>query len=107
MANSWGAGAATKLSQMYQKTCGEPVELFVMVDGVSKPIGPYRRPPAARRCVNYYQRLSTVRGNTIQGCENHDLSNQCSGGGVATCHIETEWNGSSQGAREVLSSLRK
>ena len=106
MANSWGAGAATKLSRIYQETCGEPVELFVMVDGVKKPIGPHTKPPVAKRCINYYERRSTVRGNAIVGCENQDLSNTCSGGGMATCHIEVEWEGSSRGAREVLSALR-
>lgn len=105
MANSWGAGAAGRLSKIYEETCREPVELFVMVDGVSKPIGPYRKLPTARRCINYYQRLSTVRGNTIEGCENHDLSPSCSGGGVATCHIEVEWMGSARGAQEILKTV--
>jgi len=106
MANSWGSGAAGRLSRMYEQTCGEQVELFVMVDGVSKPIGPYRKTPPARRCINYYQRLSTIRGNSIEGCENHDLSSNCSGGGLANCHIQVEWEGSGRGAQEILKTVR-
>ena len=102
MANSWGAGRATKLASRYAQACGREVELFVMVDGVSKPIPtPFRRTPVARRCVNYYQTKSTLRGREIEGCENHNLENECQRKGLAYCHIVVEWEGSSLGAELI------
>jgi hypothetical protein len=102
MANSWGAGKANKLARRYQERCGREVELFVMVDGINKPIPTaYGKRPPARRCVNYYQRRSTLIGRAIEGCENHDLSQSCQDGGIAECHIEVEWRGSALGAQLI------
>jgi len=102
MANSWGAGKANKLARQYQERCGREVELFVMVDGINKPIPTaFGRRPPSRRCVNYYQRRSTLIGKAIEGCENHDLGESCQDGGIAECHIEVEWRGSAMGAELI------
>ncbi len=102
MANSWGAGKGNKLAKRYQERCGREVELFVMVDGITKPLpSAYGKRPPARRCVNYYQTRSTLHGKSIDGCENHDLDNRCTSGGLANCHIETEWIGTAMGAELI------
>ena len=107
MANSWGAGKATKLAKRYAEECGQEVELFVMVDGINKPIPTsFSKTPKARRCINYYQRSSTLKGNEIKGCENHDLSYQCQSGGLAHCHIEVEWAGTGLGADEISRTVK-
>ena len=105
MANSWGAAAGRKLAEKYEERCGELVELFVMVDGVKKPIGASKKTPRARRCVNYFETRSTVHGAAIEGCENNDLGARCSGGGLGTCHVEVEWMGTEMGAREILETV--
>lgn len=102
MANSWGAGKGNKLAKRYKEKCGREVELFVMVDGIAKPIPTaYGKRPPSRRCVNYYQTRSTLRGKSIEGCENHDLEDRCTSGGLANCHIETEWIGTAMGAELI------
>jgi len=106
MANSWGAGKAVKLAQMYQAQCGRLPALFVMIDGVSKPIGSFRKAIPAQRCVNFYQTASTIRGAAINGCENTDLTPVCGGrGGLATCHIMVEWEGSQRGSSLLRAKL--
>jgi hypothetical protein len=97
LVNSWGSGKAHKLAKMYNKQCGELVDSFYIVDGVSKPIGAFKREVPAKECRNYYQTKGLVRGTDIPGCENHDLTKQCDitghSGGVE-CHIFVEWRGS-------------
>lgn len=99
MANSWGAGKAVKLAKLYSETCGRSADLFVMVDGVAQPLSSWKKAPIAKRCVNYYQRRSTVHGGAIEGCINHDVSSVCGrDAGVATCHIIIEWDATTRGA---------
>lgn len=102
MANSWGAGKAAKLARRYEQRCGQQVELFIMVDGINKPIPTsYGRRPPSRRCVNYYQDYSTLHGKEIEGCENHNLREACLSGGMANCHITVEWEGARNGAELI------
>lgn len=107
MANSWGAGKATKLARRYQKQCGKVAELFVMVDGINKPLPTsFSQRPPALRCVNYYQDYSTLHGREIQGCENHNLRDSCQSGGMANCHITVEWEGTAEGADLISRTIR-
>ncbi|MBP9680080.1 MAG: hypothetical protein KBD76_01645 [Bacteriovorax sp.] len=55
----------------------------------------------AKKCINYYQTRSFVHGRAMDNCENIDMSNSCSDGGVAICHIEVEWYGSAKASKEI------
>ena len=105
MANSWGSTQAHKLSVKYEELCGTPVDLFIMIDGVKKPIGPFKKTPVANKCINYYQRKSTIKGGPIEGCDNYDLSATCEKAKVAACHIDIEWLGGSKGASDIYDFL--
>ncbi|EQC49796.1 hypothetical protein M901_2019 [Bacteriovorax sp. DB6_IX] len=102
MANSWGSYKAIKLTKMYKKACGEEIDLFIMVDGVKKPIAAQGIRPKAKKCVNFYQTRGVVRGKAIKGCENHDMTKYCydSDSGVQ-CHIRVEWSGTADGAQII------
>lgn len=101
MINSWGAETGFKLAKKYYDACNEPVEAFIFVDGIGKPMNAYNKIPIAKKCLNYFQTRSLVHGRSLDKCENIDLSNLCSKGGIATCHIEVEWIGSSDGALQI------
>lgn len=76
--NSWGSRKAHLLSEMYQEKCGEEIELFIQIDGVAKPIGPQKRIPVAKNCINYYQRVTPIiRGKSIEGCKNRSFNSEC------------------------------
>lgn len=107
MANSWGAGRGVDLARRYQRECGRQVELFIMVDGIQRHTTfSFGTKPPAVRCLNYYQRLSTVRGRAIEGCENEDMSNECQRGGLGDCHIQIEWDGTALGEGHILETVR-
>ncbi|MEC7275111.1 MAG: hypothetical protein VXV96_02235 [Bdellovibrionota bacterium] len=95
LVNSWGSGKGHKLAQMYKKQCGQLAEAFYIVDGVKKPIGPFKKKILANSCYNIYQRKGAVRGNKIKGCENINLTSECDvlGYGGVKCHIHAEWTG--------------
>lgn len=109
MINSWGAGNGFKLTQMYQEQCGRIADAAYLVDGVSKPIGPFSKAPIAKKCVSYYQTKGAVHGKAIEGCYSEDYTNRCEklGYGPIQCHIAVEWWGSARAADELkLSFLR-
>jgi hypothetical protein len=93
MVNSWGARKANQLAKQFEKKCGEKVDAFYMIDGVSKPLGAYSKKPSANKCYNYYQTKGLVRGNEIIGCKNKNLTQKCGNAGGIECHILTEWEG--------------
>lgn len=101
MINSWGAENGYKLAKKYNDVCKEPVEAFIFVDGIGKPMYSYNKVPPAKKCMNYYQTRSFVHGRAMDNCENIDMSKSCSDGGVATCHIEVEWYGSAKAGKEI------
>ena len=53
VANSWGSGKAHKLAKMYHKACGEQVDSFYIIDGISKSISAFRKDIPAKQCFNY------------------------------------------------------
>lgn len=103
MANSWGSGKAIKLSKMFEKQCDETADLFVMVDGFKKPFLPQGRKPVAKRCINYYQTKGLIRGKSIKGCNNNDLTKKLCPKGVGgiECHIKVEWSGTARGSKII------
>lgn len=101
MINSWGAKNGYRLAKKYNEACKEPVEAFIFVDGIGKPMYSYNKVPPAKKCINYYQTRSFVHGRAMDNCENIDMSNSCSDGGVAICHIEVEWYGSAKASKEI------
>lgn len=103
LANSWGSGKAHKLAKMYQKECGQLVEIFYLIDGVSKPIGSFKRDIPAKKCINYYQRKGAVRGTAQNNCSNTDYTDDCErlGYGAVQCHIYVEWKGSELAAKHM------
>lgn len=108
MANSWGSSKGIKLSKMYKKSCSRGVDLFIMIDGVKKPIGAQGRRPKAKRCINYYQTIGLIRGKPIKGCKNHDLTKaacQNVKNGIE-CHIEVEWQGATNGSKEIKKFIK-
>jgi hypothetical protein len=66
---------------------------------------PWKKTPSAKRCINYYQEKSTVRGREIEGCENNNMEDSCWKAGVAHCHIEVEWDGAKLGKEEALKMI--
>ncbi len=105
MANSWGSTLAVELAEKYTQTCGWLPDLFVMVDGVAKPIGAFSDEVPAYNCVNYFQDETIgIHGGPLENCKNIQLY-RGQGGGINT-HIEAEWSGASSGAyliRQYLS----
>lgn len=107
MVNSWGSQNGYRLAKLYKERCHEEVDFYVAVDGVSSIlIKPFSKKVPAKKCMNFYQTKSTVNGGPIDGCQNMDLSDLCEKGGIATCHIDTEWNGSRMGANEIKNFLK-
>ena len=108
MANSWGSGKAISLTKMYKKTCGRQADLFVMIDGVKKPYLAQGKKPYATRCINYFQTKGIIRGKSIKGCENNDItSNACdSKDSGINCHIKVEWAGASYGRDRIRNFIR-
>jgi len=102
MINSWGAHKAYKLAKQYKKNCGEEVDVYVIVDGVGKPLHYWKKTPPAKVCYNYYQKKSFFRGRSIKGCINQNLSKHCTSGGVSKCHIVIEWMGTKLGAQKIV-----
>lgn len=107
LANSWGSGKAHKLAKMYQKECGEKVDAFYLIDGVSKPIGAFKRDIPAKVCKNYYQTKGAVRGTDQNNCENYNLTKDCEryGYGAVQCHIHVEWEGSERAAKHMRNNF--
>jgi hypothetical protein len=69
---SWGAVTAERIARLYQAQCGREVDLVVVIDGVAKPLPmPFFEPIPTKRCINYFQIESLLRGGPIPGCENH------------------------------------
>jgi len=102
MANSWGSYKAIKLTKMYKKACGEEIDLFIMVDGVKKPLLAQGIRPKAKSCINFYQTRGMVRGKAIKGCENHDYTKKCyKSDSAVQCHIRVEWAGTNTGRRII------
>lgn len=104
IANSWGSGKAHKLAKMYQRKCGDLVDAFYLVDGVSKPIGAFNKDIPAKVCKNYYQTRGAVRGTAVRNCENTNMTNECDPNGAESavqCHIFVEWEGTERAARHM------
>lgn len=101
--NSWGAGVAHKLAVRYHKECGRLVDHVVLVDGVAKPVGPFRKSFPTLSCLNFYQTKGVIRGRAIDGCKNQNLTPLCEqqGRGAIDCHIYVEWEGTAR-ARAIL-----
>jgi hypothetical protein len=74
---SWGSAVAHQISDLVYEACGINTRMFLLIDGIQKPIGSFRKTPNAEICYNFYQRKSNVRGNSISGCQNRDLSRHC------------------------------
>ncbi|MCR9203689.1 MAG: hypothetical protein NXH75_03865 [Halobacteriovoraceae bacterium] len=103
LANSWGSGKAHKLAKMYLKKCGEMVDAFYLVDGVTKPIGAFKRDIPAKVCINYYQTKGVVRGTDQKNCVNHNLTKECEARNYSAvqCHIHVEWEGAERSANHM------
>ncbi len=104
--NSWGAGLGYKLASRYEKECGRKTDVVVLVDGVAKPIGAFSKRIPSKQCLNYYQTKGLVRGRSIEGCDNKNLTQECErfGYGPVQCHIYVEWEGTSR-AQRLLEAL--
>jgi len=102
MANSWGAGNAVKLADMYSKQCGNLTELFVMIEGIGKFFDKKTKSAKVKRCINYYQTKDIIRGNEMDGCENIDMTYSCTLVGGLYCHVEVEWNASIDAKYEII-----
>ncbi|MDD0854876.1 hypothetical protein HBN50_17370 [Halobacteriovorax sp. GB3] len=103
--NSWGASNTYKLSKLYKEECGRVARLVVMVDGVRKPIGSYKKRPFAKQCINYYQTTGFAHGRKLEDCENIDLTSYCKKRGKE-CHIEVEWLGTRDAKRFIERALK-
>jgi len=103
IANSWGSRKALKLSEMFNRQCKDRTELFIMVDGYKKPFLPQNKKPVAKKCLNYYQTKGVVRGMSIKGCQNYDLTKKMCPPHVKgiECHINIEWEGTKR-AKEMI-----
>ncbi|GAB4011951.1 MAG: hypothetical protein Fur0010_07190 [Bdellovibrio sp.] len=104
MINSWGAGNGEKLAEMYFKQCGRKADVVYLIDGVAKPIGPFKRAPIAHKCFSFYQTKGVVHGEAINGCESTNYTEQCEHNnyGPIQCHIAVEWWGAQRAEREIL-----
>lgn len=104
--NSWGAGLGDKLARRYEKECGTKADVVVLVDGVAKPVGAFSKKIPSKQCLNYYQTKGLVRGRSIEGCDNKNLTRECEryGYGPVQCHIYVEWEGTSR-AQRLLEAL--
>lgn len=75
--NSWGARKSKKLATMYKEKCGKPVDLLIMIDGVSHPSPlPWTQEIPAKVCVNLYQHKKTstvLHGAAMDNCFNHEI----------------------------------
>ncbi|MCF8060424.1 MAG: hypothetical protein K9K67_14070 [Bacteriovoracaceae bacterium] len=108
MVNSWGSSKALTLAKMYQKDCGQKIDAFYMIDGVSKPIGPFKKEVPAKICRNYYQTKGLVRGTDQKNCENFNLTPRCDISGYekgVDCHIYVEWRGSEMAADHMIKNF--
>lgn len=74
---SWGARASYEFSRDYLKECGQKADRAYMLDGVQKIASQFKHAPLANVCVNYFKTLSPIRGRSLEGCENHDLTDLC------------------------------
>lgn len=108
LVNSWGSGKGHKLAKMYKKECGDLVDAFYLIDGVSKPIGAFKRDIPAKVCRNFYQTKGAVRGRAQDNCTNFDLTRECDISGYKSgvdCHIYTEWQGSERAADHMMENF--
>lgn len=107
LANSWGAATANNLANQYQQRCGTLTELFILVDGVVKPVTfSYTSKLVAKKCVSIYETVDIVHGAPIQGCQNIDLTPQVRDHrGLGGAHIATEWSGTRMGANLIAALL--
>lgn len=104
MVNSWGAPKGYKISEMYQKQCGRKIDIAYSIDGVTKPIGPFKKAPIAQQCFSYYQSKGAIHGVALNGCTNVEYTDSCnrSSYGPIQCHIAVEWWGSERAKNELL-----
>ncbi len=107
MVNSWGAKMSQKLAERYLKKCGTLPDLTILVDGILKPTtAAYTDSILAFNCVNYYQLVSKLHGNTIENCKNHEVGfNRKSD--LFNAHIETEWYGSDKAQQLIEKYLNR
>ncbi len=93
LANSWGAWNANALGNSYFHKCGRLPDVFVMIDGITKPFfGTYTRPIWTYNCVNYFQTESELHGAAIGNCLNEEVRTGYSG--MADAHVALEWSAS-------------
>lgn len=107
MANSWGAAVANRFAGQYRDKCGRSAELFILVDGIVKPVTmAYRTKPIAKTCVNMYQTADVVHGAAIEGCQNIDLTSMVkTRKGIGAAHIAAEWGGTGAGTLLIKALL--
>lgn len=78
LANSWGSQLAYDLAIEYYQNCGEPVEAFIVQDGIQKPsMKSFTKEIPANFCVNFFQSKAIIHGAPIEGCHNIDLTKNC------------------------------
>lgn len=106
MINSWGAKTSQKLAKKYLEKCGTLPALSILIEGVSKPTPlSYDKPIMAFNCVNFYQRLSKLKGTAIANCHNNQIRYESDKMDLFMAHIHAEWDGSSKGQRIILDYL--
>lgn len=76
--HSWGTGPGHNLADLFAEKCGRDVTAFYVIDGVQPPTSiPFKRTPRADSCMNIFQNLGGVHGDSIPGCTNIDFTDMC------------------------------
>jgi hypothetical protein len=83
---SWGARRAYEFSKDYFENCGVKADFGYLVDGVQKPIIPFRHPPISNYCKNFYKTVFPVSGRSLENCNNVDLTKECKDLDGLKCH---------------------
>lgn len=108
--NSWGSRKAHILSNLYFDICGEETELFIQIDGVAKPIGPQKRIPKAKNCINYHQSQTPIlRGTKVDGCDNRSFSHRCTKQNkkiFENCHMYTARKAAEHAQNDIYNYIK-